>query len=566
MLKIFGYSLIFVGRPQGPTVEQANALQQIPESIMTLEDQLNLGISPVPIAVCPKCSFTYEPSYSNGSPEPSYLEKCSNTTFDGTCDTDLLDSITSKPRKLFQYYPFNDWFGKFIAQPGIEGYGDAFCDHLLMNSENPATKLDSRDGRFVREFRANDGKLFVADRGDEGRWFFKFHVDSFNYEGNRIRGPSKSSGVLAMVCLNLPLHLSNDPANVYLAGLINGNPDTKEAAYTHYVRHITSDMQLAYARGITPYHSHNTHHIKKPYSRVHRVAVANGVMDLKAARPVAGLYDASAHHFCFICKCWHTAHLGRLDVNNFGAVDDNFLREGATLWANAKTKQERDRIEQIYGTRCSAMWILNYWRPSRQLVPETMHIFILRVLQNFYRHALGLDPQSSRSSYIAFFYDFTPPPHPSETASMGVEIPEDPSGRLAKLLTRSNHTVDPDNDDEGLLIVEWPDLGHSLNQFRHQRMVTMKQEIMNDKNAFRGVSRIHDLLSGPVSNHQKLEVSLTKMKWVALLYVCNDLMVFPSKGLERKTVIQLQDVTIKSMAKTLYSWVSELSTNKQMPI
>lgn len=411
MLKVFGYSLISVGQPQGPTIEQANALKDIPDTIGSLESQLNLGIISKPFAVCPKCSCTYEPSYHDNSSEPTYDSSCSNTTVHGTCNADILDSTTNKPKKLFHYYPFNDWFGKFIAQPGIEEYGDRFCEHISAHLDNPAVKYDSRDGSFVREFPAADGSLFVANRGSEGRWFFKFHADSFNYEGNRIRGAHKSTGVIALICLNLPLHQSNDPANVYLAGLIPGptEPSVLEAAHRHYLRHLMTDLQIAYRQGITPYHSYKTYTSKQaqPYSRVHRVAVSNGVLDLKAARPVAGLYDVTSHHFCFFCKCWHTAHLARVDIQNFTAADNSILQEGARLWSNAKTEQERNHIEAIYGTRCSALWILEYWDPTKQLVPEGMHIFILRVLQNFFRHALGLDnpdkKERAKSPYIAFF-------------------------------------------------------------------------------------------------------------------------------------------------------------------
>lgn len=60
LLKIFGYSLISVGQPQGLTLEQENALKDIPDTIETLENQLNLGIMPKTFAVCPKCSYTYE--------------------------------------------------------------------------------------------------------------------------------------------------------------------------------------------------------------------------------------------------------------------------------------------------------------------------------------------------------------------------------------------------------------------------------------------------------------------------------------------------------------------------
>ncbi|THU96423.1 hypothetical protein K435DRAFT_797315 [Dendrothele bispora CBS 962.96] len=396
LLKIFGHSLIMLG-PEGESVEQSNAINDIPNSISTLEGRLNLGISTIPYAVCPSCSCIYEPTYAIGSSQPVYDR--------------------------------------------IEEFGDRFCQHISANPENPPDKQDARDGKFVRNLQANDGSLFVADRGEEGRWLFRLHGDSFNVEGNRIRGPKNSTGVLGLLCLNLPLHMTNDPAYIYLPGLIQGpnEPDAKEAAHSYYLRPLLRDLGLAYTRGVAPYHSYrNRTEAAKPYARVHRVAVANAVMDLKAARPHAGLLDASSHHFCFIY------------FENWGTVDDEFLRHGATLWGNARTKGERDRIEDIYGTRQSAMWMLKYWKPSEQLVPEPMHTFIMRVLQNFFRKALGLeDPDGknvpSRRSFRAYHYDFTPPPQLSNTASTGWAPQMESSAYLGWLLTRSDGEEEEDH-------------------------------------------------------------------------------------------------------------------------
>ncbi|THU99067.1 hypothetical protein K435DRAFT_659700, partial [Dendrothele bispora CBS 962.96] len=199
--------------PGGGTIEQNNAIRDIPETISTLETRLNLGISTVPYAV-------------------------------------LLDDY-DKPFKMFHYYPFFDWFGKFLSLPGIEEHGDRFCDHVIANPENSSDKRDARDGDYVRKFRADDGSLFVADRGEEGRWFFRLHADSFNVEGNRIRGATRSTGVLGLLCLNLPLHMTNDSAYVYLAGLIQGpnEPEPKEAAHSYYLQPLMRDLDLAYTRG-----------------------------------------------------------------------------------------------------------------------------------------------------------------------------------------------------------------------------------------------------------------------------------------------------------------------------
>ncbi|THV01483.1 hypothetical protein K435DRAFT_655161, partial [Dendrothele bispora CBS 962.96] len=517
LIKVFGRALTMLNSG-GETIEQGNAIDDIPDSITTLEGRLNLGISSVPYAVCPSCSCTYEPTYSLGSSEPVYQRQCSNKTSFGLCTGQLLDD-SDQPLKCFHYYPFLAWFGKFLSLPGVEEYGDKFCEHITSHPETPSVQRNAQDGDFVRNFRANDDGLFVMDRGEEGRWFFKLYSDSFNVEGNRIRGPTTSTGVLALLCLNLPLSMSNDPAYTYLAGLIQGpnEPEPKEAAPSYYLQPLLRDLDLAYTRGVTPYRSARD---ATPYRRVHRVALSNAVMDLKAARPNAGLLDASSHHFCFICKCWHTAHLDRIDFQNWDPVDDQHLKKGATLWLEAQTRGERNVIEDIYGTRHSALWMLKYWRPSKQLVPDPMHTLILRVLQNFFRQPLGLENPDKKKptttttkpdTFRAFYYDFSPPPHLSKTASTGQKPQNDPS-----------------------------------------------EQISNDKIAFRQLSAIHVLLSGaaPKSKAEKKRYhdKLMNNKWNTLLYVCNDLMVFPRNDLRQKSRILVKEVQKKQMANVLMKW------------
>lgn len=151
-----------------------------------------------------------------------------------------------------------------------------------------------------------------------------------------------------------------------------------------------------------------------------------------------------------------------------------------------------------------------------------------------------------------------PPPHPYETASTGEKVFNDPSGDLARLLTRAN-TRDEFEDDEQLLLVEWTELDPELEVLRQQRMVSMKQDILSDKNGYRGVARAHSLLCAPspesASEIKKLKEKIAKIKWTALLYVCNDLMVFPTPHLKEKATIGFKDVTIKKMAEALCNWV-----------
>ncbi|KAJ3873066.1 hypothetical protein F5051DRAFT_338267, partial [Lentinula edodes] len=528
MLKLFGYS--FISLAGEPNYIQKKALNDIPESIQTVEKALNLDVQSIPYAVCPRCSFTHIPTYPNGPSDPVYPSHCNErlTELSDPCGTELLQE--GKPIKTYHAYSFYEWFGRFIAHPGIEKYGDRFCDEIASFEKIPDTKRDIKDGSFIHTFRGHDGKLFLAERGNEGRWVFLLHADFFNVEGNRIRGKTRSTGITSLVCLNLPLPMRNDPAWIFIPGLIQGRsePDAKNSEHRHYWRLLIDEFSAGYLRGLQPRHTYRSHHSSEGLNeRVFRVAIAGVLMDFKAARPFAGFLDVTSHHTCFLCKCWHRAHLGRTDYQNWKTAAVDFLKRGAEAWLNAKSSKERDEIEFFYGTRYSELWRLPYWNPIKQLLVDPMHIFFLILMQRFAREVLGLDnPDSSEkehrksktsrksqqnNSFISFYHDFTPPPHSSELTSL----------------------------------------------------IGTTSKIQGDPRAFQGISDLHYLLSQglPVSDvhRDRLRKRLGKFKWVVLAYVCNDLMEFPDEKME----IRLQShfhsrgkkgISRREFGDVLYRW------------
>ncbi|KAJ3899420.1 hypothetical protein F5879DRAFT_777592, partial [Lentinula edodes] len=220
-----------------------------------------------------------------------------------------------------------------------------------------------------------------------------------------------------MSCLNLPLEIRNDHAFLYIPGIIRGphEPNASNAEHRHYLKPLVDDLVKGYTRGVRPFATFRTRDSNTPYSQVSRIALVLALMDFKAARPFCGLLDVTSHHFCFLCDCWHTAHLGRTDYENWTTLDDERLRKGAEMWREAMLK-DRKAIEELFGTRFSELWRLPYWRLC-QIGIDPMHAFFLILLQRMFRDILGLDnpedpsrkPSKPRFK-IAFYYDFTPPP------------------------------------------------------------------------------------------------------------------------------------------------------------
>ena len=197
----------------------------------------------------------------------------------------------------------------------------------------------------------------------QGRWFFLLYSDFFNIEGNLIGGKHSSTGVISLTCLNLPLHIRNDPAYTYVAGIIQGphEPSAENAQHRQYARPLVDDLLAGYTRGITCATTHRvgTGTEGAGYKRVEKVVIAGQVMDLKCARPTVGLMDVNSHTPCFTCKLWHRSNLLNIHFK-WGNADDGFLRRGAEAWLKARTYSERSSIEKRYGTRYSEFWRLPY--------------------------------------------------------------------------------------------------------------------------------------------------------------------------------------------------------------
>jgi len=173
--------------------------------------------------------------------------------------------------------------------------------------------------------------------------------------------------------------------------------------------------------GFHPYASYKSYKTgSSPYGRVHRHAVLGSNNDLKAARPFGVLKSINSHFFCFLCKVWHRAQMGRTDCHRWEKADDCFLKTGAEMWRKANRLVDQTIPEVWFGTQDSEFWCLPYWSPICQLLIDPMHTMYLLVMKHFFRDILGLDnPQAGKtcpskpSLPCAFYYNFCPPPHPS---------------------------------------------------------------------------------------------------------------------------------------------------------
>ncbi|KAJ3966209.1 hypothetical protein EV361DRAFT_809422 [Lentinula raphanica] len=488
VMRLYGSAVAALGGEA--TLLQQRALEAIPSQVETVENRFNLGIETTTYAVCPTCNFLYEPQHSPTPEVATYPDTCTNRSPpDSLCNTPLLNEL-GKPLKGYEYYPFPQWFSQFVAQPGVQQYAKSFCDEVRNRSVPPADKMSTWDGDIYQILLGPDGKLFV-DGGDEGRFFFLLHVDFFSSEGTTGRGKHRSTGIASLKCLNLPFHLRDDISNVYIPGFWRGpkEPSSPDAQLAHLLEPLMLDLEKAYTRGIRCLGSSSSDTPSVPGEpTTFRCMLAGSCSDLKAARPHAGLLDVNSHHDCFTCNNFHQEGILRTDFESWLCVDDDFLREGMQKWREARTTRDRETIEHYYGTRCSALEILPYFKFSIQIIADPMHAFYHRIIHLFIRNALGLttlSPTTSplHTSDVAFLHEFSPPPRPNPK---------------------------------------------EMTQSRTAQEFLTHLDKMTYQSAIR-VGHVHRFLRQPLGDQEKLEKSLETATLDALKYVCLDINRIPIK-------------------------------------
>ncbi|KAF9521429.1 hypothetical protein CPB83DRAFT_745980, partial [Crepidotus variabilis] len=93
---------------------------------------------------------------------------------------------------------------------------------------------DVRDGFFLRDFSARDGKEFQSTV-KVGRYCFSISLNFFNPFLNKQAGKKVSLGVISVVCLSLPADLRYSLENMFLAGVIPGPNEPPLTAVSHYL-------------------------------------------------------------------------------------------------------------------------------------------------------------------------------------------------------------------------------------------------------------------------------------------------------------------------------------------
>ncbi|PPQ79206.1 hypothetical protein CVT26_000557 [Gymnopilus dilepis] len=398
----------------------SDILAQWPRDVRTARDQFKLEANATVYAVCPKCNSTHKPSYKSDSPDiPFYPEKCSTRLYGKRCGEIILrpksrgNARIWVPIKPYVSFDFNDWLANMLSRENYEEIMDNAWNN--MDPEADGRLTDIFQGSVVREFKGYDEVTHFSNIGgkDAGHYLFSLACDFFNPLRNLANGKKVSVGVIALICLNLPIHLRYQPENIFLAGIIPGPQEPKLDGINPYLKPVV-DSFLELWTGVL-FSQTYLHRL----GRLIMCAIIAVICDLPAARKVGGFASFHHNYYCSACWCNKTQKTyDNYDYHTWQKRTDEDCRDWARKFREAPTLRDATSFFDRSGLRSTELLRLPYYNPTRFLVIDPMHNLFLGLIKEHFQNILGYNPrQKSTESDIP-------------RTGLVIDIPDDPRNPL----------------------------------------------------------------------------------------------------------------------------------------
>lgn len=338
-------------------------INDIPTTLHTTLQRLNLPPALVLYASCPKCSALYHEGKENAIPE-----RCSKANLDGlVCGHELSSTrrrgtrTWQKPIRRYSHMLFESWLSDMLQRPGVEDLLEA------ARPRQQAVMTDLWDAPYMCAFPGpDDPNFFEPPSGELHLGMLLFH-DFFNPLHNMESGKKRSIGCFFMVCLNLPPGIRYNASNAYFVSMVPGPAEPSHHDLQEFIEPIVNDMAEVYSPGIWISKTH-----KYPQGRKVRAAVAVKSMDIPAARAVGGF--ASHSHTCFCNFC--TATRSVIDIPSLESCqlrDIQSHRQLVQLWSNAPSTDARNKLWDLHGVSSTHWLRFPWWDPFACIVIGPMH-------------------------------------------------------------------------------------------------------------------------------------------------------------------------------------------------
>lgn len=288
----------------------------------------------------------------------------------------------TRPIRTYSHQTLESWMARMLSRPDIEDYVDRSQSTANQGTDDTEDIMESAE---IHGFLDSSGQPFIRVEGTEGRLLFSLFVDWFSARGNRTGSASYSSGVIFMVCLNLPPTLRYRRENVYLAGVMPGPKAPSLEEINHLLDPLVEELVEMWVNGL--YFSQTARHSN---GRLVRCAIVPLVCDLGALRKTAGAASHSMKYFCSYCQL-EKGHINSLRRAEWPTRTCDEHRKLAEQWRDAATVKEREELFNATGIRYSVLLKLPYWRPTRFIVIEAMHNLFLGLFQRHCRNVLGMN-------------------------------------------------------------------------------------------------------------------------------------------------------------------------------